>query len=295
MKLEVPAGKYVVAVSGGVDSVVLLDMLSKYPDIQLEVAHYDHGIRPDSDEDRQFVESLATRYGLEFYYEAGKLGPKASEALARKKRYEFLRKVQHEQQAKAIITAHHQDDRLETALLNMVRGTGRRGLSSLRSSDELVRPLLTIPKHQLIAYAKANQLVWHEDSTNSDEQYLRNYLRLRIIPKLSAAKRKAFLELIDQAANRNDEIDNLLTVLLQQHVSNATLDRQWFIGLPHDVAREVLLTWLRRSGAQHIDRSRIEQLVVLAKTLSHGKLIDVDADLQLQITQRKLALLPRER
>src|SRR5438445_4950610 len=113
-------GSYAVAVSGGVDSVVLLDILAKRDDLELAVAHFDHGIREDSVEDRHFVEGLAKNYGLPFIYEEGSLGPKSSEAEAREARYKFLRQAQKKAGAKAIITAHHQDDLLETAILNML-------------------------------------------------------------------------------------------------------------------------------------------------------------------------------
>src|SRR5690348_2939142 len=118
-------GNYVVAVSGGVDSVVLLDILSKQPGLKLTIAHFDHGIRNDSYKDRQFVEGLAKKYQLLFVYKEGSLG-KASEAKAREARYEFLRKAQKDSGSQAIITAHHQDDLLETAILNMLRDSSRK-------------------------------------------------------------------------------------------------------------------------------------------------------------------------
>src|SRR5690606_4946866 len=131
MKLE--PGHYVVAVSGGVDSMALLDMVAKQsrPKVSFTVAHFDHGIRDDSHLDRRLVGEVAQRHNLPFVYERGELGAGASEALAREARYAFLRKVQHSTGARGIMTAHHHDDVVETAVLNMLRGTGRKGLSSL--------------------------------------------------------------------------------------------------------------------------------------------------------------------
>src|SRR5688572_27728765 len=133
MKINVAPGKYIVAVSGGVDSMVLLHLLSQHSQSELIVAHFDHGIRPDSAEDRKLVEKTAKKYGLEFVYREGELGPGASEAEAREARYGFLQIIKVKHNAKAIVTAHHQDDMLETAIINMLRGTGRKGLSSLVS------------------------------------------------------------------------------------------------------------------------------------------------------------------
>jgi tRNA(Ile)-lysidine synthetase-like protein len=295
MDIKLEPGKYTVAVSGGVDSVVLLDLLSHLPEVTLVVAHFDHGIRHDSVEDRKLVESLASQHGLAFYYEEGKLGSKTSEASARLKRYEFLQRIKNQTKSDAIVTAHHQDDLIETAILNLVRGTGRRGLSSLKSTTEIRRPLLGQTKAVITKYAKQHKLVWREDSTNQEDKYLRNYIRHKVIPKLSQKERQQLLENLSEAANRNREIDKLLNQMLADHVHAGKLNRSWFINLPHDLAREVLLAWLKCSGVENINRGQIERTTVLIKTLSHGKLIDVDAAYQLKIEAQALALLARER
>ena len=120
MIVEQPApGSYVVAVSGGVDSVALLHNLAQSDKLRLYVAHFDHGIRQDSAEDARFVSQLARQYGLEYFSERAELGQNSSEALARTKRYKFLYSVMAQPQANAVITVHHQDDVLETAILNM--------------------------------------------------------------------------------------------------------------------------------------------------------------------------------
>jgi tRNA(Ile)-lysidine synthase TilS/MesJ len=206
-----------------------------------------------------------------------------------------LHRVKQDSGASAIITAHHQDDAFETAILNLLRGTGRLGLSSLRSSPDIIRPLLGVRKADLSAYAQAKQLMWREDSTNSDDKYARNYVRLSITPRFSSSDWLQFQTLLERAKELNDTIDELLGATVQQYTRNTGLDRRWFMSLPHVVAKEVLIAWLRTAGVQLQDRQRVEQLVVLAKTLAHGKLVDVDAGFQLRITARNLALIPRER
>lgn len=166
--------KYIVAVSGGVDSMVLLDMLHKLEDHELIVAHFDHGIREDSASDADFVASTARRYGLPFFSSREELGERASEALARDRRYAFLNQLAHQQGAK-IVTAHHLDDLVETVAINMTRGTGWRGLAVFDA--DVVRPLVDIPKSALLEYAKKHEIAWREDSTNTDNAYLRNRLR----------------------------------------------------------------------------------------------------------------------
>jgi tRNA(Ile)-lysidine synthase len=292
--IHLPPGIYIVAVSGGVDSVVLLDILHQQTDLKLIVAHFDHGIRNDSHEDRLLVEKLAKRYGLTFVYGEAKLGPHASEETARRVRYEFLHSVMLEHKAKAIITAHHQDDSMETALINLLRGTNRRGLSSLRSTKTIKRPLLTATKTELIEYALTHNLSWREDITNQNEKYLRNKIR-RQLRQASEKDKKRFLALIQAEAKVNDNIDKIINNLLSHQVKPKGLARQWFIGLPHIVSKEVLARWLSNNGVSNINRKRIEQLATNLKTAMPGKKLDVNSGLSIVVNKDYLALETRDR
>jgi tRNA(Ile)-lysidine synthase len=287
-------GKYVVAVSGGVDSMVLLDLLRQKPRLELIVAHFDHGIRPDSADDRKLVQRIAKHYGLPFVYAQGHLGPKSSEALAREARYGFLRKVQEEQGAKAIITAHHQDDMLETAIMNLLRGTGRRGLSSLKSRKDLVRPLLGWTKKGIREYAEEHDLVWAEDSTNDDERYLRNYIRHNILSRITREGREALARHIKQTTKVNEEIDELLNKDLDEQPNRTELNRGWYLQLPYAVATEMMAAWLRRNGILQFDRHMIERLSVSAKTARAGKRADVNAQHVVEFTKDKIKLTNRQ-
>lgn len=284
------AGTYVLAVSGGVDSMVLLDLLRKRPGIHLVVAHYDHGIRSDSIKDRKLVQEVARTYKLPFVHSEGNLGPGTSEAKARTARYKFLHNVRAASGAKAIITAHHQDDVIETAIMNIMRGTGRRGLSSLKSNETLVRPLLNYDKETIREYAQTHALAWREDPSNSDTTYTRNYIRAKIVPKFSAGERAQLTILLDKIASINHELDVHLTGLLHIQPALDILDRMWFIHLPHDIAREVLHTWLSRHEVRNISKKTIERLVVAMKTGKPGQKIDIDSGHILLIKRYVLAL-----
>lgn len=199
--------KYIVAVSGGVDSVVLLDMMHKSGE-DVVVAHFDHGIRSDSREDAQFVRELAYMYRYPFEGHREELGEQASEALARERRYRYLRKLAKKHDAK-IMTAHHLDDVVETIAINFTRGTGWRGLAALDA--DIVRPLIDTEKTQLLEYAKTHKLFWREDSTNADTKYLRNRLRPKVHQLSNEQKRelralhahqKVLKREIDQEAHR---------------------------------------------------------------------------------------------
>lgn len=272
MKVSLKPGSYVLAVSGGIDSMVLMDVLAHTPGIELVIAHFDHGIRPESSADRQLVQKTAETYGLPFVFEEGHLGPAASEDTARNARYAFLQRVRQEVGATAIITAHHQDDLLETAVMNLLRGTGRKGLSSLDATGDVCRPFLHVPKEAICRYAHVHPaIVWREDPTNQSDRYARNYIRHHVLPGLGQAGRAQLLAHIRAARAANPIIDELLQRDIAAHTHQGKLDRQWFIMLPHAVACEVMAVWLRTRDLRSFDKRAIERLVVAAKTGLPGK------------------------
>ncbi len=274
--------------------MVLLDLLAKDKKLQLIVAHFEHGIREDSEEDYKLVKSVAKKLGLPFVAAHGHLGREASEAKARQARYEFLYDVRDEEKADAVITAHHQDDMLETAIVNLLRGTGRLGLSSLKSGERLLRPLLDFTKKEIRAYADEHHLQWHEDSTNADDRYLRNYIRHNILPRFGVAGRREFLDKVNHAKETNEEIDSLLAADLDKQTEQDQMNRTWYLQLPYSVAKEIMAGWLRRNGVADFDRVLLEQLVVAAKTAKPSKVADVNAKLVLEFTKDKIKLLARD-
>lgn len=279
------------AVSGGVDSMVLLDVLQAMPDMDLVVAHYDHGIRADSVVDRQLVEQTAKGYGLPFFTESGNLGQGASEATARKARYDFLHRVKTRVQAQAIITAHHQDDLVETAIINLLRGTGRKGLSSMQSGDEVIRPLLKVPKAELYDYARKHpKITWHTDSTNASDAYLRNYIRNHLLQGLDGNQRRLLLAYIEKANQTNPVIDSLLLHDIAAHSKEGALNRSWFIMQPYDVSREIMAAWLRAHDIREFDKRTIERLAVQAKVAFPGKKVDINAGYWLEVAKTSLRI-----
>ena len=149
----------ILAVSGGIDSVVMLHYLRDDPEVI--VAHFDHGIRPNSKDDCAFVERLAKQYNKPFCYERQELGENCSEATAREKRYEFLNRIAKEHNGK-IYVAHHADDILESIAINILRGTGWRGLAPM-ANQNIERPLIDWPKSQIYRYATEHNLSFRQD------------------------------------------------------------------------------------------------------------------------------------
>jgi len=285
VKVDIPKGKYVVAVSGGVDSITLLDLLAKRSGLDLVVTHFNHGIRPDSDKDEEFVRKTASKHQMKFEVGYGKLGPNASEEQARDARYRFLDKIKQKHQAEGIITAHHQDDLIETAILNILRGTGRRGLTAITENPDIMRPILHLSKNDILAYAKEHKLEWREDPTNKDERYLRNFIRRRIVAKLSATQRRQFLRKIQKLGVMNRTINQEIENLSQKLVKGKAIERTGFVALPMEIAREVLMHFLRQNKIREFDKKTIERLVVAIKTAKAGTKHDIIKGVNLEISQ----------
>lgn len=295
MQIKLARGVYVVAVSGGVDSVVLLDLIHKLPNRQLIVAHFDHGIRADSGSDRLFVAQLAEGKQLPYVYAEAKLGSGASEAKARLARYAFLERVKRDHSADAIVTAHHQDDVLETAILNLSRGTGRRGLTALADTATLRRPLLEFSKKEILSYAQKNSLSWQEDATNQDDRYLRNYIRHQISPRLSAEQRQQFLQIISALRRINRELDAELVQSLRAVSRNSELDRKAINSLPPDVRRELLATWWRGAGFNAYESKTFTRVLHDLKACHTGATIPLKSHFEMRIGKDTLALVKHER
>lgn len=192
--------KVVLGVSGGPDSIFLLhilDKLKKVHPIQIIVTHVNHLLRgKESDLDENFVKSLAKEKKHLFALlkkdikKASKNLKKGLEETGREIRYKFFHEIAKKHKAAFLITAHHADDNLETIIMNFARGAGLKGLSGMKEIEkidknlQLLRPLLTISKEEILKYLKINAIPFKEDKSNKDTIYKRNYIRHKIIPSL---------------------------------------------------------------------------------------------------------------
>lgn len=199
-----------VALSGGVDSMVLLHLLRFGADeasVKVVAAHLDHAMRPDSADDATWLRGVADGWGVPLL--STRLDPPpADEAEARRRRYAFLEAARRDAGARLVVTAHHADDQAETVLFRVLRGTGVAGLQGVRERrwPGIWRPLLPFTRAEILAYADEVALEWREDPTNRDP-YARNVLRHRIIPAaeegVAPGARRALVGLARRA--REDE------------------------------------------------------------------------------------------
>ncbi|MEM8583971.1 MAG: tRNA lysidine(34) synthetase TilS [Bacteroidota bacterium] len=229
--------RLLLAVSSGLDSTVLLHLLVELG-YRPQLAHFNYMLRgEESREDVEFLKDLANDLGLELhldgctYEESQSLKNDGNlQARARSMRYEFLAKMAEVHTCDCILTAHHADDALETFLINFLRGSGLRGLRGiLPRSNGLARPLLETSREELANYAVQNEIIWREDSSNTEDDYLRNQLRHQVITKLHQIKPG----LNKIAAQTFDRLRNTYAVYLENiqdywHKVSRKDGRGWF-------------------------------------------------------------------
>ncbi len=271
--------RYVLAISGGVDSVVMLDMMSKNTNDELIVAHFDHGIRDDSVDDAKFVGELAKKYGLKFETKREELGKNASEELARNRRYKFLRSVAKKYDAK-LVTAHHSDDVVESIVINLIRGTGWRGLAVMDS--DVYRPLWDKTKQEIMEYAKDNKLEWHEDNTNNSDKYLRNRVRRQLVV-LNVDSKRQLLTLWMNQKMLKQQIEQENKKLIGP---NKLFARHLFICIDEQPAIELL----REVTGGKLTRPQLANLLVAIKTMPAGKKFEAGNGVIITFTSRNFTV-----
>ena len=187
-KLEITeSNKCLLAVSGGVDSMVLWHLLHSLK-INYELAHVNFSLRDrESDDDMGFVKKQAKERGVTVHVKVVDTSSYAKEhhlsiqMAAREIRYQWFAELKKECNYQYLITAHHLDDSIETFFINLNRGTGIKGLTGISSRKDLIRPLLTFSKDEIIRYAKKNKIAFREDSSNSELKYERNWFRHQVL------------------------------------------------------------------------------------------------------------------
>jgi tRNA(Ile)-lysidine synthase len=216
-----PGSVLAVAVSGGADSVCLLHLLH-YLRYNLIGLHFNHHIRPESDEDAKFVQNLCLTLGIPFLGGNGnvpeyvRLNHQSIEESARVLRYRFLFDAARKEKAQAVLTAHHSGDQAETILMHLIRGAGSAGLRGMQANSllpgydseiPLIRPLLETSKQEILDYCQSNNLNFVHDTSNDDDTYLRNWLRNDLLPQIEA-KNPRFQESLNRTAKIiSDEFD----------------------------------------------------------------------------------------
>ena len=240
-------------------------MLDRYADDStVIVAHFNHGTRPSADEDQHFVQRQSIRYHKPFFTTKQVLGSNVTEETARLARYRFLEQIAREQHAE-IYTAHHQDDLLESIAINLLRGTGWRGLVPL-DRNSVHRPLLNLSKKDIVIYAAEHRICFRQDPTNVEEHYLRNRLR-PIIANLPTSVRQQLLRLYHSQKTCKQEVDQLIAHLLPP---DRIYQRSWFNEADDIFILEFLRAALVRANLS-ATRPQLQDFLQAIRTYAPGK------------------------
>jgi tRNA(Ile)-lysidine synthase len=268
--------KVVVAVSTGVDSMVLLDLLQRLPEKyqpQIIVAHVNHQLRKQSSEEERFIRQYCTSHDLQLVVHqwSQSMHPQTGiEEAARQMRYDFFARVMKEKQAAILLTAHHQNDLAETMLMKLTRGGQLHQLIGIEekrpfATGMLERPLLDFPKQQLRQYAVDNHLTWYEDATNRELNVSRNRFRHQVIPLLE----KENPNLLHSLSNYHQQLE--LAVELEEQFAQQKLrellDERGHLNLlrfqEFSLAKErlILVKWLESKNVLNLGQGFIDQLL----------------------------------
>jgi tRNA(Ile)-lysidine synthase len=275
--LRMPA---LVGVSGGMDSVVLLDALVHAGFRDLVACHLDHGLRPESEEDAWFVAELASRHELAFEcmrVDVAAIALQSGlsiETAARKARLRFFAHAARVHCCPRVLLAHHADDQAETFLFNLLRGSGRSGLCGMRPRSsvemdgvrlELLRPLLTVWREDLARIAAARGLGWRDDPSNASLEHCRNRIRHKVIPQLNEAMgRDVRAALLRTAELFTGEEDFLVSAT--PGIPEGPLPLGPLRELPIALQRRWILAWLRAQGLSEIGYEEVEAVRRLGET-----------------------------
>jgi len=288
-----PGDLCIVAVSGGADSVCLLDILYELKaalGIKLVVAHFDHGLREGEDDaENRFVQDLASSMNLPFESEkATSLMDGASgsvEEKARDARYIFMESLREGLSAQKIALGHHLNDQAETVLMRFLRGSGPSGLAGIPPFREktIIRPLIDTKQEEIESYLKARDLAYVVDSSNLQTDYLRNKIRLELLPSLLEYQPRLIEHLgrlADILRNENTYMEGRAEDWVMRETDlgatgEVSIPILSFLGLPHPIRNRVTRQILRRVGKnlRRIDSHHIESVAELGKNKNpHGSL-----------------------
>ncbi len=259
--------------------MVMLRLFLDEPEII--VAHFNHGTRKSADADEQFVREFCEQHKIKFITEKAELGAGVSEEKARAVRYSFLFRVAQEERGE-VFTAHHVDDMIESVAINLVRGTGHRGLAPM-SAVGVRRPLLERgwAKKDILRYAAENGVRFREDPTNSEDDYLRNRIR-KDVRELDETTRTKVFELFLNQKTIEREIDEIVEAIVPE---DNVFRREWFTNLDDEVALEILRFGLAKAGVA-TTRPQTLNFLKAIRTYQSGKKFNLPNDRLIKIGKK---------
>ena len=265
------------AVSGGADSVALL-VLARAANLNVTVWHIDHGLRENSHTEAELVAQLATQFGAQFESRTVTVEQGANtEARARETRYDAL--------PQGVMTGHTADDQAETILINLLRGSGTRGLAGMQPTDQ--RPLLHIRRSETEALCSALGIAVFNDPSNNDERFQRNRIRHEVLPLLESLAKRDLVPVLTRQADLLRDDDDLLNELAG---ALDPTDALLLSNAPIALSRRAIRTWLTNPLVP--DSATVERVLEVAR--GNTLACDIGLGRQVRRSQQRLRITEPE-
>ncbi|RQD75602.1 MAG: tRNA lysidine(34) synthetase TilS [Halanaerobium sp. MSAO_Bac5] len=305
--------KVLLAVSGGADSLTMLDLFFRLKDdfaVDIALIHLDHQFRKESAQEAAFVEQKAEELGIDFYTKKVNL-PEiinqeniSAEAAARRERFDFFREIYFKYNFDLLALAHHQDDQAETVLLNLFRGSGLRGLSGIEKSLKLkglkvIHPLLDFSKKEILKYCQDNNLKPRYDSSNKENIYSRNIIRNKILPIIEAEINPAVKDVIARNAKLIADEEQFLNKIAEKKYNNClissesdklVLELKTLNNYDQVMKRRIfrIAYQLLKADLEDLYLEHILEIEKLLNDLTTGRGIDLPASIRVEISYEHL-------
>jgi tRNA(Ile)-lysidine synthase len=285
--------KIIVACSGGPDSTALLDIFSKLQEkyaLEIAVTHVNYNLRrKDSNQDEKFVIALAKKYGYKIFVLKPAVKSKRNlENSLRDIRYAFFERIRKQNNFDYIAVAHTLDDQVETYLMRIIRGSGLSGLSSMAYKNEtILRPLLNVPKTEIIAYLKKSRFGYRTDKTNLESIFFRNKIRNKLIPLLEKEFNPNIKKTIfDAAESIRDDYDFLNNISEKEFRKNRQMSVNKILALHPSIQKQLLKIAISKikKGLTDIESSHIREIIKIIKSTKNKSQVVVFKGLK--ITRR---------
>jgi len=268
--------KIIVGVSGGPDSVCLLDILAKIKEkfgIELHIAHVNYGLRgKDSEKDEKLIQALAEKYQISLsILKSEKLrANQINENSLRNIRYDFFEKIRKELGYDLITVAHNQDDQAETFFLHLLRGAGLQGLSGMKyKSGKIIRPLLRISRKEISEYLKNEKLKYRMDKTNKTDKFFRNKIRNKLIPQIEKNFNPNIKKIIaDSTLNIAEDLSFIAELSKKYFTDGKEIKISRILKLHPALQKRIILEAIRkqRESLENIESTHIKEIFKIMRS-----------------------------
>lgn len=311
-KLIQQGEKIVVGVSGGPDSICLLHVLHNLREefkIEIYVAHVNHMIREVADKETEYVQKFCENLGIKCFVKKeniikiAKEQKKGTEEIGRKIRYEFFNEILQKTNSNKIATAHNSNDRAETVILNILRGSGLSGLKGIEAKREekYIRPLINISREEIEKYCKENNLNPRYDESNNENIYSRNKVRNQIIPYIKKEFNQNIINTVNRLSQVASEENEYMQMITKQEYNNISkiendtiiLDLKKFNNLELVIKRRIILYTINEAihTTNGIEKVNIDDIVKMCNKNIGNKYIGPIKEIKVYVKKGKIYFL----